>query len=208
MMRALVPVTVIVASAMGSCAASRPPVRPLARLTPDMAQLFDDSVDYVHDVRGLGGRLSNDWRRQIDGLSATSDLIGVAQIETVILGTDSERKRDYRLTATLTDVVQGKAPRDGHVVLHVTEGQNGFGTVAGKEHRLQSARYVVFVKYTSDHGQERAHWHLTPLSDSLLGHVRYETGADNTRLGRERIVRREGSHLPPATESKDDTEGM
>jgi hypothetical protein len=152
----------------------------------------------VTDVEGLGGRVASDWEHQIDSLSQHSDLVGVAQIETVVQGQDADGSRSYRLTANIGNIVHGDAPDDRHVQLRVSEGQTGFNTVDGREARLQAGRYVLFAKwYTDGEGIVRAHWHLSPYSDGLLARVRRASGAEAEVLGQERVVRQEGSGAPP-----------
>jgi hypothetical protein len=183
----------VFAVSLGACGGARSQAQPRAPFTRSMARLFDDSVDYARDVDGLGGRVAADWHRQIAGLSRQSDVIGIARVETVVLGTDANGAQSYRLTATLTDLVRGAPPEDHRVSLQVDEGQTGFHSVAGREHRLQSGRYVVFVKWSAADGANgpRAHWHLTPLTSVLLERVRRESGADSARNGPAQIVRRE-----------------
>jgi hypothetical protein len=155
-----------------------------------MGRLFDDSVDYVQNVEGLGGRIASDWEHQIDGLARSSDLMAVANIETVLQGQDADGARIYRLTANLTEIVRGDAPEDRHVQLRVSEGQAGFNTVAGKEERLQRGRYMIFIKwYTDGAGEVQAHWHLTPYTDELMARVRRTSGVEAQQLGQERVVR-------------------
>lgn len=188
------PVAVLLLALSGACSGAQQ-ARPPRPFTPQLARFFDDSVDYVQDVEGLGGRVAADWQAQIDGLSRESDVIAVARIETVVLGTDIDGSRNYRLTAALSDVIKGEAPRDNHVALRVSQGQVGYNTVAGRETRLQSGRYIAFIRwYTDGAGELRAHWHLSPYSDSLLSRVRNNTGWVDPQHGRERIVRQEGSH--------------
>lgn len=177
------------------CSSSRAQIRPTSPFTPQLARIFDDSVDYVQDVEGLGGRVAAEWESQIDSLSRTSDLIAEATIETVVLGTDVDGTRSYRLTAVITNPLVGQVPEDRRVALRVSEGQVGFNTVAGKEARLQSGHYLLFVKwYTDGAGEVQAHWHLSPRTDALLARVRRASGLQERLEGRERIVRQEGSH--------------
>jgi hypothetical protein len=193
-MRIPAKLTLVLALALtGACGPTRAQIRPTSPFTPQLARLFDDSVDFVTDVEGLGGRVAADWQAQIDGLSRSSDLISEARIETVVLGTDVDGTRNYRLTAALSNVITGQAPEDNHVSLRVSEGQGGFNTVAGKEARLQSGRYILFVKwYTDGAGEVRAHWHLSPYTEALLARVRRASGVEERTLGTERVVRTEG----------------
>lgn len=181
--------------ALGTASACSPSVRqirPSSPFTADMGHLFDDSVDYVENVDGLGGRVASDWESQIDGLSRSSDLIGPATIETVLQGQDTDGARIYRLTANLSSIVRGDAPPDHRVQLRVSEGQAGFNTVQGREERLQAGHYVMFVKwYTDGAGNVQAHWHLSPQTDSLLARVRHASGVDDQQLGQERVVRQD-----------------
>jgi hypothetical protein len=179
------------------CSPTSRQIRPSSPFTPGLARYFDDAVDYVQSADGLGGRLADDWNSQMDGLSRYSDLIGVVRIETVVQGTNPDGSRSYRLAAAVAERVKGEAPEDGHVSLHVSEGQTGFNTVDGKEARLQSGRYLLFVKWYSDSsGQVAAHWHLTPFTDALMARVRRASGLEAAQLGEERVVRQEGSHAP------------
>ncbi len=175
-----------------ACGPATRNIRPTSPFTAEMGRLFDDSVDYVQNIEALGGHLAEDWGTQIDGLSRGSDLMAVAQIETVLQGQDSQGARIYRLTANMTDIVRGEAPADRHVQLRVSEGQAGFNTVAGKEDRLQRGRYMVFVKwYTDGAGEVQAHWHLTPYTDELLARVRRTSGVEAQQIGAERVTRRD-----------------
>lgn len=198
---------VALALAAGSCSGARPQNRPTAPFTPTLARYFDDSVDYVENVEGLGGRVFSEWRTQINGLARNSDMIGVGRIETVLLGTDVDGTRSYRLTAAIANVIRGEAPEENHVSLRVGEGQPGFNTVSGKEARLQAGRYIVFVRwYTDGAGQVQAHWHMTPYTEAIVRRVREANGIIDEGQGEERIVRQEGTHAPEIEEGDGGTQ--
>ena len=116
----------------------------------------------------------------------------LGRVQTVVVETDPEGGRSYRLTVALADPIRGELPTDGPVSLRVSEGQVGFRTVEGRESRLQAVRYITFVRwYTDGAGDVRAHWHLSPLSDSLLAHVRTQTGWVDQTQGVEHVTRRD-----------------
>ncbi len=188
----LVPVLCLALGAAAGCSAPTRQIRPTTPFTAEMGHLFDDSVDYVQNVDGLGGRVASEWEAQIRGLSRASDLIGVANIETVLQGQDSDGSRIYRLTAHVTSIVRGDPPEDHRVQLRVSQGQGGFNTVQGREERLQRGQYVMFVKwYTDGAGAVQAHWHLSPHSDALVARIRTASGVEDQQLGTERVVRQD-----------------
>lgn len=180
------------AFAVAACSAPARQIRPTSPFTAEMGRLFDDSVDYVENVDGLGGRVASEWQHQIEGLSRTSDVIGVATIETVLQGQDSDGATIYRLTASVSSLLRGTTPEDHRVQLRVSQGQAGFNTVQGREERLQRGGYVFFVKwYTDGAGALQAHWHLSPQSDALIARIRAASGLDDQQLGTERVVRQD-----------------
>jgi hypothetical protein len=187
-----IPVLLVAAAlaASGCSGSSQNQIR-TAPFTEEHARYFDDSVDFVEDIEGLGGRVAQEWQTQIDGLSRESELIAPARIETVLLGSDIDGARNYTLTAVVDQPIHGRSPENDHVALRVSEGQSGFNTVNGKEARLQAGRYLLFVRwYTDGAGQVRAHWHLSPFSDGLVARVQRIRG--NQIGSEERIVRTEG----------------
>lgn len=149
-------------------------VRPFA---PELAQVFDDAVDYLEDVSQLGGRAAADWRRQVQGLARESDVIVTVRIETVTGGED-QSSRSYRLTAVGTRTpLKGQLEGDHRVDLRVNEGDNGFNTVRGNFTRLQSGEFLMFLRWApeGDEGR-RARWHLSPASPALIQQVRDALG--------------------------------
>lgn len=157
----------------GGCAAAAPQVRVSGEFTPALARVFDDSVDYVENVDGLGGRVAAEFTRQINGLTRNADLIGEARVETVIQGQDQDGSRNYRMTAVITRSIRGALPEENRVQLRVSEGSVGFHTVAGKEERIGAGRFLLFVRwYEGSGGAIQAHWHLTPHSDVMVNRVR------------------------------------
>ena len=175
------------------CAAGPAHLQISSAFTPELARVFDDAVDYLQNVDGLGGRLATEWQEQTDALSRNADLIAVVRIETVVQGTTVEQVRDYRLSALVSEVITGTPPPDRRVSLRTLEGQAGFNTISGREDRLQTGSYVLFVKWYRDaHGDVRPHWHLTPNSPQLVRRIRVASGIIARQEGEERVVRPEG----------------
>lgn len=191
MFRTPTTVAFVLSLALGAnaCSSARPQIQ--ARpFTANLHRVFDDAVDYVTDVEGLGGRVASDWQNQIDALSRESDVIGTARIETVVLEQNPDGSRAYRLTAVLSDLLRGEAPEGNQVSFRVAQGTTGFNTVVGRETRLQSGRYMAFVRWYNDSsGAVRAHFHLSPLSDALVARVRRNVGWLDPNQGQERVVR-------------------
>lgn len=149
-------------------------VRPFA---PELAQVFDDAVDYLEDVSQIGGRAAADWRRQVQGLARESDVIVTVRIETVTGGED-QSSRSYRLTAVGTRTsLKGHLEGDGRVDLRVNEGDTGYNTVRGNFTRLQTGEFLMFLRWApeGDEGR-RARWHLSPASPSVIQQVRDALG--------------------------------
>jgi hypothetical protein len=163
--------------ALSTSCASRPQIRPTSPFTAEMGHHFDDSVDYVSNLDDIGGRLATDFRTQIDYLGRNSDLIAIARIETVTVSQDPDGTQSYRLTAAVTEGIKGTIPEDSRVSLRASQGQAGYNTVQGRQERLQSGRWLLFVKwYTDGAGEVRPHWHLSPHSDGLVLRVRELSG--------------------------------
>lgn len=180
----------VVAALSAGCARSNNaptiPVRPFA---PELSRYFDDAADFIEDVDTLGGRVASDWRRQVRGLSAESDLIVAVRIETVTLGDDNATSRAYRLTAAaVRDPLAGTLPSDRRVDLRVTEGENGFNAIHQNEQRVQSRNFLLFVRWYDDEGTRRAHWHLSPETDALTRRVREVAGINDPNAPRETVI--------------------
>lgn len=182
---------VVLAALCGGCAGARSrgaavAVRPF---TPELARYFDDATDFIEDVDALGGRVASEWRRQVRGLAAESDLIVAVRIETVTLGDDNATTRAYRLTAAATrEPIRGTLPSDRRVDLRVTEGEVGFNAIRQNEHRLQSRSYLLFARWYDDEGTRRVHWHLSPETEALTRRVREVTGVTDPNAPRETVV--------------------
>ncbi len=192
-MRSLFPFALGCALALGACSgASTPAIQPSAPFTPELAQQFDDSVDYAENVEDLGGPQASSWRRQVDGLASNADAIAVVRIETVTSGNDAAGARTYRLTSAARSVIHGQIPPDHRVYLAVSEGEVGFNTVRGNEPRLQSRDYVLFARwYTDESGVVRAHWHLSPQSTALIQRIHDAIGFVDPNAPRETVIRRD-----------------
>jgi hypothetical protein len=142
-----------------------------------MARYFDDSVDYISDLDSLGGTMAEDLRRQLSFLGRNSDFIGVVQIETVAVSQDPDGTQAYRLVAAVSETLHGTAPENNRVQLRTAQGQTGYNTVSGRQDRLQTGRWLVFVKWYTDPTDEvRPHWHLYPHSDALVNRMREASG--------------------------------
>lgn len=157
--------------------------------TPELGRYFDDAADFIEDVDALGGRVASDWRRQVRGLAAESDLIVAVRIETVTLGDDNATTRAFRLTAAATrDPIRGTLPGDRRIDLRVTEGEVGFNGIQQNEQRLQARTFLLFARWYDDEGTARAHWHLSPETDALTRRVREVTGINDPNAPRETVV--------------------
>jgi hypothetical protein len=142
-----------------------------------MARYFDDSVDYINNLDQLGGAMAQDLNNQLSFLGRNSDLIAVVRIETIAVSQDPDGTRAYRLVSNITDVLSGVAPEDRRVQLRTAQGQVGFNTVSGRQDRLQTGQWLLFVKwYTDGSGETRPHWHLYPHSDELVNRYREASG--------------------------------
>ncbi|MFO0646309.1 MAG: hypothetical protein U0326_08715 [Polyangiales bacterium] len=162
-----------------------------APFTPDLAPFFDDAVDYVENVEDLGGRVASDWRRQIDGLSRNSDVIGVVRIETVTSGSESSSSGSFRLTTVSARApFKGVFPPDGRIDLRVLEGEVGYNTVRNSAQRLQANQWLLFVRWYDDaDGQVRPHWHLTPATTGAIQRAQDAFGYVDPNAPREQVVR-------------------
>jgi hypothetical protein len=157
--------------------------------TPELGRYFDDAADFIEDVDALGGRVASDWRRQVRGLAAESDLIVAVRVETVTLGDDNATTRAFRLTAAATrDPIRGTLPADRRIDLRVTEGEVGFNGIQQNEQRLQARTFLLFARWSDDEGTPRAHWHLSPETDALTRRVREVTGINDPNAPRETVV--------------------
>ena len=182
---------VLLAALCGGCAStgSRGADVTTRPFTPELGRYFDDAADFIEDVDALGGRVASDWRRQVRGLAAESDLIVAVRVETVTLGDDNATTRAYRLTAVATrDPIRGTLPADRRIDLRVTEGEVGFNAIHQNEQRLQVRTFLLFARWYDDEGTPRAHWHLSPETDALTRRVREVTGINDPNAPRETVV--------------------
>lgn len=180
---------VLAALSTGCASASNGPAITVRGFTPELGRYFDDSADFIEDVDALGGRVASDWRRQVRGLAAESDLIVAVRVETVTLGDDNATSRAFRLTAVASrDPITGVLPADRRVDLRVTEGENGFNGVRQNEQRLQARTFLLFVRWYEEDGIRRAHWHLSPETDALTRRVREVAGIVDPNAPRETVV--------------------
>lgn len=180
---------VLAALSAGCASAGGGPSITVRTFTPELARYFDDAADFIEDVDALGGRVASDWRRQVRGLSAESDLIVAVRIETVTLGDDNATSRAYRLTAAATrEPLVGVLPSDRRVDLRVTEGENGFNAIHQNDQRLQSRSFLLFVRWYEEEGVRRAHWHLSPETEALTRRVREVAGIHDPNAPRETVV--------------------
>jgi hypothetical protein len=60
---------VLLAALAGACGGSQNSGSHVRPFGTRLARVFDDSVDYVESVEGLGGRVATDWQQQIDSLA-------------------------------------------------------------------------------------------------------------------------------------------
>lgn len=181
---------------LGCSASTSNGPEPSSPFTEQDARLFDDSVDYAENVQDLGGRVANQWRRQVDGLSHGADLIALVRVETVNSGHEPNGASLYRLDAVaatvpnVTNPIKGALPNDHRVELRVSEGAAGFNQVRGNESRLQSAVYVLWARWYRDTDNTvRAHWHLSPNNPQLLARVREAIGYVDPNAPRETVIR-------------------
>jgi hypothetical protein len=185
---------VLLAALGGGCAStgSRGAGVTTRPFTPELGRYFDDAADFLEDVDALGGRVASDWRRQVRGLAAESDLIVAVRIETVTLGDDNATTRAFRLTAAATrDPIRGTLPADRRIDLRVTEGEVGFNAIQQNEQRLQARTFLLFARWYDDEGTPRAHWHLSPETDALTRRVREVTGINDPNAPRETVVQQD-----------------
>jgi|LNFM01.1.fsa_nt_gb hypothetical protein len=164
--------------ALASGCATQQAIRPTSPFTAEQARYFDDSVDYISDLDNLGGTMADDLRRQLSYLGRNSDLIAIVRLETVAVSQDPDGTQSYRIVASIVETLHGTAPEQGRVQLRTSQGQMGYNTVAGRQERLQTGRWLVFVKWYTDATNEvRPHWHLYPHSDALVTRMREASGA-------------------------------
>lgn len=178
--------------ALTSACASRPQIRTTGPFTDEMARYFDDSVDYITNLDELGGRMAADLNTQLGYLGRNSDLIAVIRIETVAVSQDPDGTQSYRLVGPIGEALHGTAPPDNRVQLRAVQGQAGYNTVSGRQDRLQNGQWLVFVRwYTDGRGEIRAHWHLYPHSEAMVG--RYREAIGGSADGFVRVVPSSGS---------------
>ncbi|MFO0602037.1 MAG: hypothetical protein U0324_02630 [Polyangiales bacterium] len=159
--------------------------------SPELAALFDDSVDYVENVEELGGRVASDWRRQIDGCARGADVIAVVRVETITSGSESTSSASYRLTTVASrDPLKGTLPADRRTDLMTSQGEVGYNTVRAGSSRIQAREWLMFVRWYDDaDGQVRPHWHLTPATEQALQRARDAIGYVDPNAPREQVVR-------------------
>lgn len=195
-MRFLSGCTVLVALAAGwasGCSSTNTAsgTRVVAPFTPELARVFDDTVDHVENVEEIGGRVASDWRHQIEELARNADFVGVVRVETVTAGTDSSASQSFRLTVMVVgNPFRGELPRDRRMDLRVDEGEAGYHTVRASANRLQTREWIAFVRWSHDEeGYDRPHWHLTPHNAPTLQRVQDIIGYTDPNAPRETVVR-------------------
>ncbi len=160
---------------MTACAHSATSSTPVAALTPEQAQAFDDGVDFVASVQGLEGRWREDWDRDLQTRVGAASLVALVTVRSLQTDTDPEQRVTHRLVVQVDRALVGK--REGkELELAVREQQLGFTSVHENMGRLTDRQYVAYVKA----GPDGTSWHLSLASDEVVS----ETEAVISQLGR------------------------
>jgi hypothetical protein len=163
---------VVLAAALAACAGRASTVRVTSPFTEEDAEVFDDGIDYVGDPSGLEGPWHDSWRRDLQLRVGRADLIAAVTVRTLRIDVDLDRRQTARLVTTVGEVLAGSPPGT-EVVLVVREGQMGFSTVHGNDHRILDQTFVAYVKWAQgDAGEVVPRWHLAPASPGVVDETR------------------------------------
>ena len=133
--------------------------------------MFDNGVDYVTDPEGLGGEWFAQWERTLRALAQLADAVTVVRVEAVRLDVSPEGRRLVRLLCTPEQMLWGRLPEDQKegLTLTVSERQDAFGTVEGRDDALLGRRFVAFLRYVpGDQGNVTIRWHLAAAGGAVL----------------------------------------
>ena len=175
-MRVLLSRVVAVAAALvagAGCSSSTAQVQPQAPWDPNLAQFFDDAVDFIEDPGDLAGAWASGYAQEVQGRVDEADVIARVHVTTVNEDIAVDGHRRKHVLMNVTSLLYGDMPPDERLHLSVGEGVAGFDTVDRNERRLIDNRFVAFVRwYDDDDGTVRAHWHLSPGSRAVIETVR------------------------------------
>jgi hypothetical protein len=157
---------------VAACGAAPQKVRVTSKFTEEHAALFEDGIDFIADPVVLEGKWREDWQKEFEQRISLSDFVALARVATVRTDTDLEQRTTYRLVAALEKRLHGKPPK-GDLVLRVSEEQDGYATVHGKQERILEQQFIAFVKwYETEEDEIAAHWHLSPASEFNVARVK------------------------------------
>ncbi len=160
-------------------------------LSASEAALFDNGLDWVADPTQLSGRWREDWEGALKARTATADAVLVVEVTTVRTDLDPEQRRTYRLQADVRDTLFGSMP-DDTLLLAVREGDEGFGTLHGRERRVLSRRFVLFLRRVPAESGTGAswRWHLLSAAPAVLERVKRQVAlrTHTTRQSRRRRI--------------------
>jgi len=161
------------AACLAACGGSPPPARATSEFTPEHAEVFEDSVDFVDDPTVLEGRWREDWSRDLDRRVGFSDLIALVKVSYLNTDTNLERVSTFRIVVSVERSLYGEAPEE-EVTLIVREGEPGYGTVVGNERRILDQAFVAYIKwYQADASTVLPHWHLAPATEPVVRRTEY-----------------------------------
>lgn len=160
--------------AIAGCGSSRTVIRPTSPFEEVHARFFDDSADFIREPVALGGQWASDWDEDLRGRVGYADTVALVKVETLRTSIDVERRRTYHLVCQAERLYRGALPDEDQIEVSVSEGSNGFETIARNERQLVEGKYLLFIKWAEE-GEDTdvivPRWHLSPASDRARGDV-------------------------------------
>lgn len=125
-------------------------------------------MDFVADVGALDARFVREWGQQIDGLAQHSDVVAEVRVEGVSHSNDQDGTDRMGMTLAVSRVFHGACAAEDRLTVSTRRGGSGYRTLGANTTRLQTGRFVAFVRYyQGELGRTRAHWHLSAWSQPL-----------------------------------------
>jgi hypothetical protein len=164
----------LVAVSLGCGPASGPgALEPTQEWSEDLAATFDDGFDFVTPLRTIMGTpWFDEYAVQLERRLAEADVVAVVAVRSVLPA--GQGQAFGTLEVDVEEPLLGPVSRGTVLRLDVANGSNSAEQLEAERARIDElGRFVAYVRlYVGETGETRAHWHLSPRDDDLLGTIR------------------------------------